>query len=225
MNLSEWLRPPRAILTLFIALMSVCALALGWLGWQVLVQDHIVEVQQRQERLENAADRAMSATEQTLANSDAVVTVATNGETQITPASRLAYAPSQPASAPVPADIFGEAETLEFQRHDLSKAAATYARLARSGAVRIRVEALLRLARTLRREGKYAEALGSYSSLEKFGTTLVAGMPAGLVARAARCSVLGKAVMAWQRSARQPLYGRKWQAANGTSSNRLSKPT
>jgi hypothetical protein len=41
MNLLEWFRPPRAVLTLFIGLMAICALALGWLGWQVLVQDRI----------------------------------------------------------------------------------------------------------------------------------------------------------------------------------------
>jgi signal transduction histidine kinase len=190
MLLWEWFRPPRAVLTLFIALMSVCALALGWLGWQVLVQDQMVEVQRRQERLENAADRAMATMEQTLSGADAVVTVAANGETQVTPAGRLAYTPSQPAPPAVAADLFAEAESLEFLRHDFGKAAAAYSRLAESAAPKIRAEALLRLGRALRREGKYQKALEAYTSLEKFGSTPVAGMPASLVARAARCSTL-----------------------------------
>src|SRR5689334_21526349 len=124
MNLLEWFRPPRAVLTLFIGLMAVCALALGWLGWQVLVQDRIVEAQRRQEQLEGAADRALSATERALANPTLEVTVKPNREAEIIPAGRLAYVPSESApEPPVPAGVFDEAEALEFGRQDGTKAA------------------------------------------------------------------------------------------------------
>jgi threonine/homoserine/homoserine lactone efflux protein len=63
MDPREWFRPPRAVLALFICLMTACGLALGWLGWQVLVQDRAVEAQRRQERLESAADRVVTAME------------------------------------------------------------------------------------------------------------------------------------------------------------------
>jgi signal transduction histidine kinase len=192
MNLHEWFRPPRAVLTLFIALMMVCALALGWLGWQVLVQDRAVEAQRRQEQLESAADRAVVAMERAFATSDAEVTVGANGDVEITPARRLAYAPPQTASSPVPSEIFAEAEALEFGKQDRAKAADAYARLAASGSPQVRAEALVRLARVLRRDGKWAAALKAYASLETFGATTVAGMPAGLVARAARCSTLNE---------------------------------
>src|SRR5580704_9445880 len=102
----EWFRPPRAVLTLFIGLMTVCALALGWLGRQVLVQDRAVEAQHRQERLETAADRAVAAIERALAVSDAEVTVTPNGDVRIAPAGRLAYAPAQTDPAPVPTEVF-----------------------------------------------------------------------------------------------------------------------
>src|SRR5712691_7523991 len=97
----EWFRPPLAVLTLFIGLMTVCALVLGWLGWQVLVQDRAVEAQRRQERIESAADRAVAAIERAFTVSDTEVTVTANGEAQITPAGRLAYAPAQSEPAPV----------------------------------------------------------------------------------------------------------------------------
>jgi signal transduction histidine kinase len=190
MKLLEWFRPPRAVLTLFIGLMAVCALALGWLGWQVLVQDRIVEAQRRQEQLENAADRAMAAMERALAGSDVEVAVTANGDVQITPAGWLAYAPAPPTWTPVRQEIFADAESFEFGRRDLVKAATAYERLAEFGSARIRAEALMRLGRVLRREGRFGEALKIYDSLEKFGAALVAGMPAGLVARAARCSAL-----------------------------------
>jgi len=76
MKLTEWLRPPRVVLTLFIDLMAVCATALGWLGWQVLVQDRAVEAQRREEQLESAADRTVAAMERVFTFADAEVTVA-----------------------------------------------------------------------------------------------------------------------------------------------------
>ncbi|HUQ94097.1 MAG TPA: ATP-binding protein [Bryobacteraceae bacterium] len=186
----EWLRPPLALLTLFIGLMTVCALALGSLGWQVLVQDRAVERQRLQEQSEMAADRAVSAIEREFAFSNTEVTINTNGEVRITPAGALAYAPAQTEPPAVPVEIFAEAESLEFGKQDPTRAADAYARLAQSDNLRVRAEALVRLGRVLRRERKGPQALKTYASLEKLGSTLVAGMPAGLVARAARCSAL-----------------------------------
>jgi signal transduction histidine kinase len=210
------------VLTLFIGLMAACALALGWLGWQVLVQDRVVEAQRRQEQLEGAADRVLAATERALANPTVEVTVKPNREAEIIPAGRLAYVPSESApEPPVPAGVFDEAEALEFGRQDGTKAAQAYVRLAESGSAQVRAEALVRLARVQRRDGKYADALRAYASLEKLGSTLVAGMPASLVACSARCSALkesGDAAGA-QREASAlwvELTGAKWKLTRET---------
>ncbi|MGH9602309.1 MAG: hypothetical protein ACRD24_07950, partial [Terriglobales bacterium] len=56
MWLNRWFRPPRYLLTLFLAVMLVLAATLGWLGWRLLEQDRALESQRIQERLENAAD-------------------------------------------------------------------------------------------------------------------------------------------------------------------------
>jgi signal transduction histidine kinase len=192
MKLVEWFRPPRVVMTLFIGLMALCALALGWLGWQVLVQDRAVEAQRQRDQLESAADRAVAVMERAFTAADAEVAVVMNADVEIAPAGRIAYVPAQNAAQPAQTEIFAEAEAMEFGKQDRVKAANAYQRLAESGSAPVRAGALMRLGRLLRREGKWAEALQAYASLEKFDATLVAGMPAVLVARAARCSVLAE---------------------------------
>ncbi|MBI4908173.1 MAG: ATP-binding protein [Acidobacteria bacterium] len=190
MNPREWFRPPLAVLTLFIVLMVVCALALGWLGWQVLLQDRAMETQRRQEQMEIAADRAVAAIERAFGGSDAEVTVTANGEVQITPEGRIAYTPAPTEAGPLRPEIFAEAESLEFGKREPAKAAAVYARVAETEQTQVRAEALVRLGRVLRSERRWPEATKAYGFLEKLGSRAVAGMPAGLIARAARCSIL-----------------------------------
>jgi signal transduction histidine kinase len=190
MGLVDWFRPPRVVFTLFVALMGACAMALTWLGWQVLVQDRVVEAQRRQERVESAADRAVATMERALTAADAVITVAANGSVDVVPPERLAYVPAQSPPEALPADIFAEAEALEFGSSKTFPAAeVAYRRLAQSGVTQVRAEALMRLGRLLRHERKAAESLRAYALLADSSATL-AGMPAGLVARAARITVL-----------------------------------
>jgi signal transduction histidine kinase len=187
----EWFQPPRVVLSRFIALMAACALALGWLGWQVLVQDGAVEAQQRQERLERTADLAVAAVERTFDASDVHILITGNDEVEVSPAGRLAYMPASSSRAARDA-IFAEAEALEYGKPDRSKAIEVYARLAESGNAQVRAGALVRMGRVMRREHQWSEALRAYGSLEKLGTIAVAGMPASLVARAARCATLSE---------------------------------
>src|SRR5256885_7177078 len=98
--------------------MTTCAVAVGWLGWQVLVQDRAVEAQRRQEQVEIAADRAVAAIERAFTGSDAEVTITANRDVRIAPAGRLAYAPAQPEPPAIRAEIFTEAESLEFGKPD-----------------------------------------------------------------------------------------------------------
>src|SRR5204863_289470 len=58
MEFRNWFRPPRHVLAIFVAVAVVSAGALAWLMWLLLEQDKAVEMQRRQERLEQAADRA-----------------------------------------------------------------------------------------------------------------------------------------------------------------------
>jgi hypothetical protein len=85
MKLSQRLQSRRVAPPLLIGLMSVSVLALGWLGWQVVVQDRALEAQGLYERLETAADRAVAAAERTSTVSDVEVTVTPNGAVPLGP--------------------------------------------------------------------------------------------------------------------------------------------
>jgi signal transduction histidine kinase len=227
MDLMQWFQPPRVVLTLFISLMAVCALALGWLGWQVVVQDRAVEAQRRQEQVERAADRVVAAMVRTLATPDVTITMAAGGDDDVTPAGRLAYMPEHATARAVP-ENFAEAEALEFSRQGRSRAADAYRRLAESSDTQSRAEALMRLARVLRHQQKWAEALRVYASLEKLGEAPVAAMPAGLVARAARCSVLaesgdGAAARREAAAVWADLTDGKWRITRATLETYLSE--
>ena len=58
MLLAQWFRPPRRTLVVFLGLMLVLGGALGWLGWQAIERDRLVERSQVQERVERSADHS-----------------------------------------------------------------------------------------------------------------------------------------------------------------------
>ena len=173
MGLALWLRPPRRTLAVFLCLMLVLGGALGWLGWKFVKQDRALEGQRVQERLELAADHMAAALQQNLADLE----------------SYLSFVPSPGAKEP-PAATFVAGETLEYQRNDPAKAAEVFRELAQSPDPGVRAGALLRLGRNLRKTGRHEEALQVYSELAQLGQTSVLGLPAELMAREARGTVL-----------------------------------
>ena len=201
MPLRNWFRPPRLVLTLFVCLMCVCASVLAWLGWKVIEQDSAVEAQRVQQRLESSADRIVAALDRSLQQigdfDDArkpgpgeAFVVVSEGSVEIHPPGGLAFSPcrlSEPTEGP---DAFREAEGVEFGQRNLEKAVEIYRRLAGSKSAQVRAGSLVRLGRIFRRRRQWREALKTYGELEKMGSLPLAGMPASLVARAARCSVL-----------------------------------
>jgi signal transduction histidine kinase len=199
--LKGWFRPPRLVLTLFFCVMCACALALAWLGWKVIQQDRLVEAQRLQERLESAADRVVAALDRSVRRisdfadprqpaSGEVFVAAFEGSVEVHPQGSLAYSPWQLDESGTAPAVFREAEDFEFSRNSPDKAAGMYRGLAESKQAPVRAGALVRLARVLRRQRQWAPALRVYDELEKLGTLPVAGMPANLIAQAARCSVL-----------------------------------
>jgi signal transduction histidine kinase len=204
----RWLHPPRRILTSFLVVVAACVGALAWLGSRLLDQDRALESQRIQEQLEIAADLTAASLERSLAElekalagpprdarlpygSFLILAGATSVELSGIP--RLLFYPD---SAPVPArlnDALRRAERIEFQQNDPLAAAARYREVAQSKNQAVRAEALLRLGRSLRKAGRTSEALNAYAELATLDSTLVAGLPAALVAREARCSALVEA--------------------------------
>jgi len=207
MGLALWLRPPRRTLAVFLCLMFVLGGALGWLGWQLLKQDRALEGQRLQERLELAADHMAAALQQSHADLESylsfvpspgakeppdgvMVLLVTKRTVNAYPPGRLLYYPVIPDGEEPPAATFVAGEILEYQGNDPAKATEVFRELARSPDPGVRAGALLRLGRNLRKTGRNEEALQVYGELAQLGRTSVLGLPAELMAREARGTVL-----------------------------------
>jgi signal transduction histidine kinase len=205
-----WLRPPRRLLVLFLAVTLAPAAGLVWLGWRLLEQERALEAQRGLERREHGADLIVGALrEQLLASrqgladpsaalrpeaGDAVVVVFGAGPVRVHPPSRLLYYPSSDSSRPAAPESGREAflpgERHEFQEANYAEAIRVFGRLAQSGDPAIRAGAYLRLARNHRKAGNVERALATYTRLAELEDVQLDGVPAGLVAGRARCSLL-----------------------------------
>ena len=199
----QWFRPPRRVLTVFLAVVAACVGALGWLGYRLLDQDRALESQRIQEQLEIAADRAAASLERKLADligilqgtpatppDGTILVVAGARDLQLFGRERLVFYPQLVTTPPVSNDALSRAEEVEFQKNDPLAAASMFRETARSEDPALRGAALIRLGRALRKAGRVAEALDAYAELATLGTTPVSGLPADLLALEARCSAL-----------------------------------
>jgi signal transduction histidine kinase len=218
MSLSLWFRSPRYLLTLFLAIMLVLAASLSWLGWRLLKQDRALESQRIQERLDNAADliaasllhkfsesRDQFTSLLTLSDYDlaaraselsgqgsgtALIVVFRPQAVDAYPPVGLLYYPFLNTAKEPSASVFEAGEVAEFQQRDYAKAITVFRELCQSKDPAIRAGALLRLGRNLRKAQQSSAALGIYDELHQMGATPVGGLPAELIARHARCTLL-----------------------------------
>ena len=127
-----------------------------------------------------------------LPEDDALLVEFTPSGIRAYPKNGLLFYPSVPVPPEAPPGVYVEAEKDEFQRLDHGKAVAALAALTRSPDAAIRAGAYLRIARNLRKAGQLDQALRTYAELARYGDTFVGGLPAGLVARRARCALLAQ---------------------------------
>jgi signal transduction histidine kinase len=191
---------------------------LGWLGWRLLREDQALENRRVQARLENAAegiaaalDRSLSDLEQHLSalaaatsvqarsggsklagdvGDDTLVVLVDQAGVEAYPGGRLLYYPWLPAPSEPSEKVFAVGEAMELQRNDPAGASAVYRQLARSTDAGTRAGALLRLARSLRKSGQPEEAFATYGAMTALSGLTIRGIPADLLARQARCSLL-----------------------------------
>jgi signal transduction histidine kinase len=203
-RLRLWLRRPRDLLILFLLVMLAPAAALAVLGFRLLEQDKALEGQRFAEQREGAADKAvmalqqtLSATEAQLANprgwnlaEDALYVVFHRREIEVEPPGRLLYYPVLPETREAPERLFRPAEELEFGSQEFQAAAARCRDLSHSPDPAIRAGALLRLVRNLRKMDQRPIALQVCDQLVRMPSSTLAGIPADLVARRLRCSIL-----------------------------------
>ncbi len=198
-SLGVWLRPPRNLLVILFLLTLGSVSAVAWFGWRLLAQDSVVEEQRNQERLEQSADRVVAALRSVLAETAERLGAELPGSAaslgpefvlagdslRALPPARLLYRPFPPAGPEAPASIFAEGEALEFDQGQPESAVAWYRSLSRSNDEPVRAGALLRLGRVLRKLGRGNESRAAFTQLSTLDEVLVAGVPAGLVARTA----------------------------------------
>ncbi len=205
MPFGRWLRAPRHLLVSFLAITIVPATALGWLTWRILEQDRALESQRVRERLEHSADlvvaaldrRLIETQDQVAANAASPATAPTDDALMVTfsssgiearPRGRLLYYPTlAPSAKEPPSEIFRDGEGFEYRQADFPRAIAAFRKLSRSKDSLIRAGALIRLARNLRKDGQPNAALAVYDDLARLGPVPIAGVPADLLAREARC--------------------------------------
>lgn len=209
---------PRRLLVLFLGIVGVLAAALGWLGWQLLAQDRALADQQIRTQLEAAADAVTGELNQRIAEIEetltafasvparerhervasvadalapgAVVVVLGDERVEAFPEGRLSFYPRVGRMSQPDPVVFARGEALEFRQRDYPAAIRTYRALAQSADAGARAGALLRLARVLRKAGRYEAALATYAELARMPDQQVAGLPAGLIGSYARLEVL-----------------------------------
>jgi signal transduction histidine kinase len=210
MNWLLWLRPPRRLLVLFLAVTLAPAAGLVWLGWRLLEQERALEAQRRLERREQVAELIVGTLrEQLLADrrtlgdpsraleseaTDAVVVVFGAGPVRARPVSRLLFYPSNHSSHPV--DLGSESQALvpgeryEFQERNHAEAIRVFGELTQTDDLAVRAGAYLGLARNHRKAGNFEPALAAYTRLAALDDVRLEGVPAALVGGRARCSIL-----------------------------------
>ena len=201
------IRAPGTLTAVFLAVAGVCVFALVWLGVGIVRQDRALAAQRLDERREGAADRLVAALERALsveerllagpadppkglATDGALLVVAERSGLQAWPERRLLYYPSVPPTREAPANVFREAETLEYADRNHEQAIALLRRLSMSRDAAVKAGAELRLARNLRKAGRAEAALRVYGDLAEVTDVSLSGVPAELVARRARCALL-----------------------------------
>lgn len=198
---------PVKLLVVFVLLSGIPLLALGWLGWRVLEQDRALEIQRQRERLENAAsliareiEARVTAWEQVLPSAarGASITLPANGVFLLVGTNGvlakqgppLPYYPRVALPPTRSSGLFAAGDALEFREQNPAAALAFYGELATSKDEAIRGEALMRIARCLKKLQRPGEALDAYDRLATMRGASIAGWPAELVARRERIALL-----------------------------------
>ena len=197
MRLGDWIRPPRHLLVIFVAVTAVSAAALGWSSWQLVRQDRDLARQRAQERRDSAVTLAVGSLQRTLEsidaqlsalasatgpdltrrasdyartlNAEAVLLVIQANDVHAFPAGRLLYYPVVPRAADIPAAAFAAVDAAEFQRNEYGNAVTLLRPMAASGPPAVRAESLLRIARNLRKAGQWQQSIESYRELARLG--------------------------------------------------------
>jgi signal transduction histidine kinase len=181
----------RRLLPAFVVVLLLPAGAVCWLGARLTSLDRELDRRQADERRQAALDRAVVSLEQAIGASERRFVLTANARPSVDDDAIVVTLMHDASSAQEAAGVFQAGEQLEFQKRDFAGAVVVFRDLTASRDPSVRAGAWLRLARNERRLGRLDEALRAYARLAELPATQVAGLPADLVARRARCALLG----------------------------------
>jgi signal transduction histidine kinase len=213
----------------------VSIIVLVWMGVRLLQQDRALEAQRLEEQREAAADRLIVALEKVLseeeqklvdgptgnfspAAEDYLIIIVDSGKIRVWPENTLLYYPVISPGREASSRLYADAEKAEFLDQDYERAINTLRPFSKAKDPATRAGSLIRMARNLKKSGRLEAALDIYSELAKFSNhgVSISGMPADLVARCARCTLLEELGVQNQlqqeaQSLRDDLKGRRWR--------------
>lgn len=243
--LHAWFRPPRHLVVMFVLVTLVPSVLLMASGWRLLQQEREIDRQQAHARREQAVDLVASALEQGLAATeerlrsadhleavaatpDSVVVVFDRGQLREWPGRRLLYVPEPPALPQALPPALARGEELEFREQDPARAAAWFKRRTHSADPAVRAAALFLLGRNYRKLGAHREALAAWDLVAGTSDLAIDGIPADLLARAARCSLLAELnrqdrLIQEARDLRALLLGGRWRLDRATLESNLEQ--
>ena len=184
----------RKLAVLFLVVVVPPAIALVWLGLQLLEQDRSLWAQRELERRQATAQTVVRSLEQSISElarstetplREGIVrfTLSEDG-VRASPPGRVLWLPVVPRLEEADVRRFADAERLEFQGLS-ERARLMYQEIASSPEPTVRAGALLRLARVHRRAKRWDDALRAYRRLATIRGVAIEGMPSDLVARRA----------------------------------------
>jgi signal transduction histidine kinase len=183
----------RRIIAVFVAVMCVPAATVLWLAGRLVQQDRQLEAHYKQERRDQAADRAVLSLQTALSEPALFQAMPQAAPSEgallvVYPAGPMLFHPESVSLPEAPVGTFRDGEAMEYQGN-LDEATEAYRRLTNEDDAATRAGAWLRLARTLRKAHHPTEALAAYDELARFTSVGAAGWPAALAAAWGRCTL------------------------------------
>jgi signal transduction histidine kinase len=189
----------------FLLVMAVLLIALGWLGWLLLEQDHSLQQQRNRDRIEAAAETLSEALSIRIGeefsrlkpmrirveNLPGLSVRFSEGSFEAVPREGLLYSPLQ-NPVEVTQEGLSRADRLEFRQRKPAEAISVLEQLVTSQEPAIQAAARLRLGRISNRAGNVMRALDEYARLAHFEDQLVENVPARWLARYARIKIFAE---------------------------------
>jgi signal transduction histidine kinase len=198
----DWLRAPRQLRLVFLAVMLLLTATLGWLGFQLVAQDRELSEKRLDDQRETAADLAVvelktriSAIEQDLSvilaggspkelapTRSAVFFQLQSGSIRTWPERGLIFYPELPDPPEVSSELFAVADE-SVGRRDYSGAIEILSKMASAGDPIIRGAALARVAGARLESGQLQQSLRTYQQIAGLEGVAVNGTPAAFAGR------------------------------------------